>query len=267
MESKKDKIKGIIGTILVHLLVLLALIFFGLTAPFPPPGEEGVEVNLGYTDVGMGDIQKDQQAPLQEVTPAEPKTAAKSKDEIITQDNEEAPAIEKKVKKPDKEENQVKEKVTETPKEKTPVEPEKPKVNPNALYKGKSNTNAEGGNEGETGQAGDQGNPFGSKDVKNHEGSGGAGNGVSYSLGGRSAKHLPKPEYKSKEQGKIVVSIWVNKNGVVTKAMAGAKGTTIADLNLRKLTEAAALKARFSEDPNAPEVQKGTITYNFIILN
>lgn len=266
MDEKKDKIKGIIGTVVVHLLVLLALIFFGLTAPFPPPGEEGVEVNLGYTDVGMGKIQKEQPASSQETSPPKPVTANNAKDEIITQDTEEAPALEKKVK-PDKEQKQTKEIVKETPKEEKKVESEKPKVNPDALYKGSSNKTTDGSDEGETGQSGDQGNPFGTKDAKSHDGSGGAGNGISFSLGGRSAKHLPKPEYKSKEQGKIVVTIWVNKNGVVTKAMAGAKGTTISDLNLRKLTESAALKARFSENPNAPEVQKGTITYNFIILN
>lgn len=266
MNRKKDKIKATIGTIAVHILVLLALIFFGLSAPFPPPGEEGVEVNLGYTDVGMGNIQKEHQAPSEVSPPPEPATTNKSKEELITQETEEAPAIEKKAK-TDKEKTQTKEKVREKPKEETKVEPEKPKINPDALYKGKSDKTTEGSDEGETGQSGDQGNPFGSKDVKTHDGTGGAGNGISFSLGGRSAKHLPKPEYKSKEQGKIVVSIWVNRNGVVTKAMAGAKGTTIADLTLRRLTEAAALKARFSENPNAPEVQKGTITYNFIILN
>lgn len=267
MDSKKEKIKGIIGTIIIHLLVLVVMIFFGLTAPFPPPGEEGVEVNLGYSDEGIGEIQQDQQAPVKEVSPPEPKTSTKAKDEIITQETEEAPAIEKKVKTSEKEKNKTKKEVKETPKEETKVEPEKPKVNPNALYTGKSDKTSEGSDEGETGQTGDQGNPFGSKDVKTHDGSGGAGNGISFSLGGRSAKHLPKPEYNSKEQGKIVVSIWVNKNGVVTKAMAGAKGTTISDLSLQKLTERAALKARFSADPNAAEIQKGTITYNFILLN
>ncbi len=259
MESNKERTKGIIGTILVHLLVLLVLIFFGLTAPFPPPGEEGVEVNLGYSDQGMGTVQQNQQAPIKELIPPEPKTSTKAKDDIITQETEDAPSIKEQAKKPDKKQNETK--------EKTKVEPEKPKVNPNALYTGKSNKTSDGSNEGETGQPGDQGNPFGSKDSKSRDGSGGAGNGISFSLGGRSAKHLPKPAYNSKEQGKIVVSIWVNKNGVVTKAMAGAKGTTISDISLQKLTEGAALKARFSTDPNAPEIQKGTITYNFILLN
>ncbi|MCF8228523.1 MAG: energy transducer TonB, partial [Bacteroidales bacterium] len=66
--------------------------------------------------------------------------------------------------------------------------------------------------------------------------------------------------------GKVVVTIWVDRMGRVTKAIAGAKGTTVSDLQLRKLAKDAALRAKFNPDPEAPEIQKGTITYNFIKL-
>ena len=78
---------------------------------------------------------------------------------------------------------------------------------------------------------------------------------------------MPKPAYTSQEQGKVVVTIWVNQYGKVIKAVDGAKGTTISDLGLRARAKEAALKAKFSADPNAPDVQKGTITYNFIRLH
>ncbi len=267
MTNKKNKIKGIFGTILFHLLVLLVIIFFGLSTPLPLPGEEGVEVNLGTSDQGTGRIQHEEPTPKkQETPPPTPPQQEEQKEDIITQKAEEAPVIEE-----NKEEKKVEEeKPVEQPPQKVeekPLEkPEQPKVDPRAIYKGKS-TDGTGQNEGETGQPGDQGKPHGDPDVNNHDGLGGAGNGISYSLGGRGAKHLPKPSYISQEQGKIIVTIWVNKEGKVVKAVAGAKGTNIADLRLSKLTKEAALRSIFNPDPNAPDVQKGSITYNFIRIN
>jgi hypothetical protein len=90
------------------------------------------------------------------------------------------------------------------------------------------------------------------------------GNGISYDLGGRGARSLPKPTYNSAEQGKIVVSIKVNRQGQVTYASAGAKGTTIYEINLVQNAENAARKTVFEPDADAPEEQRGTITYVFV---
>lgn len=202
----------------------------------------------------------------------------KVEEKIISQDNEEAPAIQKPEKKEeakldDKEikSEPVKEIIEETVEEEIVEKVEEvipePTVDPNAMYKGKSNSSSKGESEGKTYKAGDQGNINGTENSDNPDGKGGTGSGISFSLSGRSAKHLPKPEYKSKDQGKIVVTIWVNKYGKVVKAVAGAKGTNISDLGLQNLARNAALRAKFSSDPNAAETQKGTITYNFIRLN
>ena len=94
--------------------------------------------------------------------------------------------------------------------------------------------------------------------------SGRKGNGISFDLGGRGARSLPKPTYNSPEQGKIVVSIKVNRQGQVTYASAGAKGTTISEINLRQQAENAARKTVFAPDADAPEEQRGTITYVFV---
>ena len=53
-SNKKYKRVGIIGTVLFHGLLILAFVFFGLGYQIPPPEEEGVEVNLGYSDQGDG---------------------------------------------------------------------------------------------------------------------------------------------------------------------------------------------------------------------
>lgn len=74
---------------------------------------------------------------------------------------------------------------------------------------------------------------------------------------------MQKPFYNSNEQGKIVVSKKVNKQGKVTFAAAGAKGTTISEIGKRQQAENAALKTVFTLDDKAPDEQRGTITYVF----
>lgn len=263
MKKEKDsKIKGLIGTILFHAGLLAVFIFFGLSTPLPLPGEEGVEVNLGFSDQGMGFDQQPEPAPAEEVAPP-PETVEEPEEEIITQETEEAPAIEEikeEKKEPEPEPQPVEEKVEEKPEEK-PVE--QPKVNPRALYKGKSTSTEQGGQEGQTGEPGDQGNPNGDPAAQSYEGQGGKGNGPGFDLGGRGAKSLPSPSYNSNDQGDVVVEIYVDREGNVISARAGVKGTTINDARLWDVARDAAMRSRFVADPNAPERQRGTITYKF----
>ncbi|PKP04377.1 MAG: hypothetical protein CVU11_04950 [Bacteroidetes bacterium HGW-Bacteroidetes-6] len=65
----------------------------------------------------------------------------------------------------------------------------------------------------------------------------------------------------------MVVTIWVDKQGNVTRAEPGAIGTTVSNPTLWNAAKTAALQAKFDVNNDAPEVQKGTITYNFIKLN
>jgi TonB family protein len=75
---------------------------------------------------------------------------------------------------------------------------------------------------------------------------------------------LLKPSYNSEDQGKVVVTITVNKEGKVIKAIAGAKGTSVSDQTLWKMAETAALRSTFNAKSDAAEEQKGTITYRFV---
>ena len=57
--------RGLIATIVYHSLLILLLVFAGLTFPDPPPEEEGILVNFGTDDSGLGDFEPmgdDQQA-------------------------------------------------------------------------------------------------------------------------------------------------------------------------------------------------------------
>ena len=67
------------------------------------------------------------------------------------------------------------------------------------------------------------------------------------------------------EEGIIVVDIWVNQAGQVTRAEVSNKGTTLINSEMRQKAKQAALRSSFASDPNAPEEQHGTITYTFVI--
>ena len=248
-KEKKDRGIAIVGTIVVHALVVLVLFLMAFRTPLPLPGEEGVEVDLGMMDQGMGNIQPEKPAIPMAAQPQQEQN--KSKEEIVTQNDEEAPAIEKP--------KNIK------PKQETkPVEEPKPTVNQKALFKGSNNPQA-GGSEGITGQPGDQGKPNGLAGIKKYDGNGGKGNGTGYDLGGRGAKSLHRPDDDFSEEGRIVVDIWVNRAGQVVRAEVATKGTDIINNAMRQKAVQAARRSSFAADPDAPEEQHGTITYTFVI--
>ena len=250
MESKEKKDKGIAvaGTIIVHALIVLVLFLMAFRTPLPLPGEEGVEVDLGMMNQGMGNIQPEKPAIPQAAQPQQQKST--SKEDIVTQNDEEAPAIEKPK--------------NTKPKQEKPAEQPKPTVNSRAIYRGSNHPQA-GGSEGITGQPGDQGNPNGLAGVRQYEGNGGRGNGAGYDLGGRGAKSLHRPDDDFSEEGKIVVDIWVNRAGQVVRAEVAPKGTDIINSAMRQKAIQAAKRWTFAADSEASEEQHGTITYTFVI--
>ena len=247
-NEKKDRGIAIGGTILVHALAVLVLFLMAFKTPLPLPGEEGVEVDLGMMNQGMGNIQPEKPAVPQAAQPKQQPN--KSKEDIVTQNDDEAPTI-------------AKPKVTK-PKQEKPVEEPKPTVNKRALFKSNDSPQS-GGSEGITGQPGDQGKPNGLAGIKQYDGQGGKGNGPGYDLGGRGAKSLHRPNDDFSEEGIVVVDIWVNRTGQVTRAEVATKGTTVINQSMREKAKKAALRSSFASDPNAPEEQHGTITYTFVI--
>ena len=250
MDSKEKKDKGIAaaGTIIVHAFIVLVLFLMAFTTRLPLPGEEGVEVDLGMMNQGMGNIQPEKPAIPQAAQPQQKQS--KSKEDIVTQNDEEAPALEKPK--------------NTKPKQEKPAEQPKPTVNNRAIYRGNNNPQA-GGSEGITGQPGDQGNPNGLAGVRQYEGNGGRGNGTGYDLGGRGAKSLHRPSDDFTEEGIVVVDIYVNREGKVVRADVAKKGTTIVDNDMRQQAVKAALRSTFAADSDAHEEQHGTITYTFVI--
>ncbi len=236
-RENKNKTIAIGITVAVHAAVIAVLFILALTTPLPLPGEAGVEVNLGMYNEGMGVQQQPKPTKVVEAPKPKPEQV---KEETVTQDTDEAPAIEE------------------------PKPKEEPKVNERALFKPVNQPVEQQSSEGNTETPGDQGNPNGGQNIANYEGQGGAGGGPSYDLGGRNAKSLPRPSSDFNEEGTIVVDIWVNRDGRVQRAEVG-KGTNISNARMRETAKQAALQSVFAPDKNAVELQRGTITYKFII--
>lgn len=128
---------------------------------------------------------------------------------------------------------------------------------------GQGNADSKSTGQGVTYGAGNQGSPQGTANADKYGPGGGVGNGTSYSLDGRSGLSLPKPYYPGNEEGIVVVQVTVDKNGTVTKAEPGVKGSNTLNPELISAARKAALQAKFNIDNNAPAYQIGTITYRF----
>ncbi len=263
--------KALTGTIIFHIVLLVCFMFFGLSTPLPLPEEEGVLVVLGHHDEGTGHPQP-LPAPRPSAPPA-PEQPDVAEEEVLTQTIEETISIPD-TKSPEPEEDPRPEPVEDKPeRDDSPVqeevakkEPEpEPEPDPRALFPGRDERTAEQEGRGESGVPGIEGRPEGSPEGE--AATGGKGSGVEFSLSGRRANYLPMPDYTSPETGRVVVSIRVNRQGQVTRAEAGERGTTTTNQTLWRLAEEAARKAKFDLKQDAPEEQRGTITYNFIRLN
>ncbi|HAF28532.1 MAG TPA: hypothetical protein DCG75_05745 [Bacteroidales bacterium] len=267
MSYYEEHKKGIIGTIIFHIVIAAIFMIFGYSTPLPLPEEEGILINFGDSDDGLGQIEPRYSESVQQETKVEsqdatPETSA-SDDGTVTQDYEEAPAIKEQGKKEKKEEIK-KETKPETIKEEVKETVEERKVNEQALFQGRNRNSNTSSGEGETQGDNNQGSTTGSVDSQNHTGGDSMGtDGTSFSLAGRNPESLPKPEYNYQIEGKVVVEITVDKYGSVTDAVPGVKGSTTLDANLLAAAKKAALKANFDKKPDAPAYQKGTITYFF----
>lgn len=266
----KHKQKSMAITVVLHVIILLLLFYVGLTYLDPPP-ENGIAVNFGTMDTGSGNVQpkeKIKTAPKQ--TAPEPVKQQKSeiKEEVITQDTEEAPVI-----KNEKKKELVKELVKEVPKKEPKKEVEK-KPNPkpdqstsdalsSLINRPKSDGVDEAG-EGGNKKPGDKGDLNGDPNAKSYYGNGkGLDGDGNYLLGGRKALNKKKFVQDCNEAGIVVVSIEVDRNGNVINATPGVRGTTNNSKCLLNPAKRAALATKFNEDAKAPSKQIGKIIYRF----
>lgn len=276
---KNNRLQGIIGTVVVHLIILLILFVVTLHAATPDE-ESGVPVMLGSAELSQGDAdpytltEVDVLDELQpETAPTDPSVETPSEQEMLTQDLEETVAM-KPQKKPVKPKTEVK-----TPPKKQPEQPKQPTKTPEqiaaekraaaekaaaeeaakkiagAFGKGSSMGNRGTGTTG----SGVQGSPTGNSNTGKSTGVGGVG---SWDLNGRSLTgSLPIPVYNVQDEGRVVVTIVVNPSGRVISTSINKRTNTVSTA-LRRAAEEAARKARFNVTDGVNN-QTGTITYYF----
>jgi outer membrane biosynthesis protein TonB len=225
--------------------------------------------------------------------PSSSNTASKTReDPLLTQNAEEAPvakkadpeALKKKLEKAEAD-KKIKEqleadkiRIRQEEAEKKKIEAEQQRESDimnrtkNALADSKNRGTGSTG-EGVVGGPGNQGDPNGSVNSKirgvgsglGESGTGTGASGISYNLQGRGFQALPQPKYDYQGEGRVVVEVSVDRSGKVVQATPGTKGSTTLDEYLLKAAKEAALGARFEVKQDAPAIQKGTITYNFIL--
>ena len=286
-ESRKNlKATGYTAVICSLLLVVLLYVSWTLPAEAPPPVEEGLEVNLGNSDKGLGTDQPylpGQPSAEDKAKYTPPKQAVVEKapvKEVETDDNnkEEAPVIKKPVvskpnatKLPDKDITKKVVKPVKQP-ETLPEKPAPPK--PKAVFHGVNGTGTggnaaddfkPGGNQGIAGGHGDQGAPGGDPNSNNYTG-GGHGNGISISRGleGRHVLRAPSFTGDFNENAKVAIDVHVDENGNVTSAEYDLRGSTTSASNY---VSEAKEKARLIKFNSGSGESVGTIIFNFRVHN
>ena len=282
-ESKKNQ-KATAYTAVIVTALLLFFIFWtwpvgGMNQPIV---EEGIEVNLGNSDQGLGDDQPflpGQPSPSNQLAYTPPKVSVARDDDvkdIATDDKDpDAPEIKKPlITKP--EATKVPEKdVVKNPPVKNPApvnNPTPPAPKPKAVFKGvngegtggnEADTYKKGGNQGIAGGTGDQGKPGGNPNSNNYNGPGGRGNaGVSIAKGltGRKITGFPAFEDDFNENAKIAMDITVDAGGKVIAAVYQPRGSTSSDASLKAIAIRKAMQVKFN---GGGQESMGTIVFNF----
>ena len=287
---KKNRITGLVGTLVLHVLVLVFLLLVAISKP-KMQEEGGVPVMLGNMEMAQGnadpytltdvDVLDEPQLPTEATVP-EPVPETPVKSDMITQEDEPTIAVPKKeTPKPTPKTEKVKKKPVEKepvkPKEKTEAEKKaeaerlaaekkaaEQKAAAEAAAKRIAGAFGKGTQTGSKGTGtigtGIQGSPTGNSAEGQSSGVGGYG---TFDLNGRSlgSGGLPRPVYNVQEEGRVVVTITVNPAGQVIHTSIN-KRTNTANAALRKAAEDAARKARFNAVSGVNN-QTGTITYYF----
>ena len=300
LDTRHKKKSFTLTTILLSVLLLL-LFYLGLSY-MEPPIENGITVNFGVMEFGMGEEQPKKkirpkavqtpavtdEAPVEEKVPEpveEVKEAVpeeRESEELLTQENEEAILIKQKkeaekraeeaarkakeeAERKEREEAERIENERRAAEERKKQEQDAKKAELDALMGGLSTSEGEAeGGEGDDQLAGDKGNPDGDPYAATYYGSPGSGSGTGgYGLGGRSLQGGNKVEQKCNEEGRVVVRITVDRNGRVILAEPGVKGTTNTNPCLLEPAKATAMSYRWNADSKAPAKQIGFVVVNF----
>ncbi|MFP5470429.1 MAG: energy transducer TonB [Bacteroidia bacterium] len=236
--SEQDNRKAIIGTIILHVLLALLLLFYNIITLDPPfPNEEIVmEMDFSGSESAGG-------APTQI---SESTESVANTEDVATQEEESPVTVTK-----SKTTNTSKTTSTTTTEE---TKNQDPKYNyGNVFGQGGSGT-GEGDKDG---------------DGKNGDGDGLEGPGTTGTTGALSGNRgivtQPKVDNPIQQEGDVRVQIWIDRTGKVVqvKVLDTNPATTSTSPEHLKAAEQAAWKFKFDPDSNAKEKEYGYITIKF----
>lgn len=276
--------RGIFGTMIIHLLVLLLLIFFGFSYPDPPPEEQGILINFGTDQTGLGEIEPagdEVQGGNKETTPviSEPEPVVIKEKSVKVKKTIQEKVVDKNVQ--NFEESPVKVK-TATPEEIRQKEIERQKQEELKIQKaederkrvlaeqwnnkgqsafGNKGVGTTQGSQGITQGTGNQGNPNGTPGADNYGDGKGLGNGISFGGLGNRTGFTPKPIDKCIVTSKVIVKVQiiVDREGNVI-GVPKVIESNFQDACIYESIIAFASKAKFSVDTNAPFRQQAAST-------
>jgi protein TonB len=250
--------KGLLGTILFHVLLILILLITGFGSVPPIESDNGgVMVNFGEPDAGGGDVQP---AASQAESAAQPQPSDPNESVITSEDD--APEVEKQEKKT----NKPVIKPTEQTKPSKEVDENKSTVDPRLkaqLDKLKRDRENGGNGVGEGDKPGDKGRPDGQEGGDpNGTGKGNLGNGISYNLKGFSVSGKPIINNNTQKTGTIIVDVCVNKQGRIISTKLG-RGSTTTDTYLYELSEKAVRELNINPVGSTTDTNCGTVTIKY----
>ncbi len=276
--ERKKNIQAFTYTVMICLLLFLFFFLTKWSLPIipPPTANEGIEVNLGNSETGLGNIAPQaigEPSQEQNNTPQSSTAVATPTEEKVDENGElpvvptPKPITPKIITKPI------------TPIVKAPIKPivnPSPKVpTPKAVFAGGTKTNTGGNNsdtyngvknQGVAGGKGDQGNPNGNPNSDSYNGNNASGNGIKIKSGlaGRRVTKTPSFEDDFNENAKVAVDVVVDASGKVVAASVNPRGTTTTNPNIKQIAKNKAMLVKFSA---GNEEQKGTISFDFKVTN
>ncbi len=288
-EHKK---KSFTFTTVVLSALLLLMFYIGLTY-MEPPIENGITVNFGTMEFGMGPEQpKKKVASTPAEKPEEPEDAVPEEtipapetpdvaeekpaeenpaEPVLTREEEEAIKLQQQKEAREREaaaqraraEREARER--REAEERARQEREAKKKNIDELFGGINQAEGEAsGSEGDDQRPGDKGKPEGDPYASTYYGSAGSGSGTAgYGLSGRSLVSRGKVAQECNESGRVVVRIVVDRSGKVVEATPGVRGTTNTHPCLLEPARQTAFMHQWNTDSRAPGQQIGFVVVNF----
>ena len=277
-REKNAKAGGYTLMILGGLFLLMMLLNWRLPQLEEPLLNEGIEVNLGNSETGLGTeppmVPGDPAPTPAEAVASAPQNNPPQPEPVATEDDNnepDAPVIPKKTEPSPQKPKPSTNPVVATAKPKpTPPAPPQPKAKATmGTYTG---GNGKGGNsqdgfnniknQGIAGGTGDQGKPNGNINSDNYTGNGGTGNSgvtISRGLSGRRIIKLPNFEDDFNEPAKIAIDIRVNEDGTVVSAVYQSRGSTSSSASLKAIAIRKAMQLKFS---NGEAESLGTVIFD-----